>query len=147
MSPGVTAPPIDVTVEGDIGGGDIPTVDGSGKSVIWISQVDSPAGAEFLDFLGQSQFGVTELLIQEPTADIAEAGRFNLTPVGGQAFLNAVLYMANLREDPPVVDPDLSITVARTETGVQIQLSGADSSISSSAPIWKTSPSPSSPWM
>lgn len=64
----VTASPIEVTVEGD-GGGDVPTVDGAGRSVLWVSQLDSPAGQEFLDFLRQSDFDVTEVFIEEPNAD------------------------------------------------------------------------------
>ena len=65
----VSAPAVDLTVEGeDGGGGDTPTVDGAGKSVIWISQVDSPAGDGFKQLLGLSEFEVTELMFQDPSA-------------------------------------------------------------------------------
>lgn len=52
---------------------------------------------------------------------IEEAGKFNLTATGGQAFLNAVRYMATRL--PPQA---LSIEVTRTATGVKVDLSGAD---------------------
>ncbi len=62
----VRAMAIDVTVEGeDVGG--TPTVDGSGKSVIWVTQVDSPAGEEFMQLMAQSQFEVTQLMVEDPS--------------------------------------------------------------------------------
>ena len=66
----VSSGPINVTVEGDGGeDGDTPVVDGAGKSVIWITQVDSPAGEEFKQLLEQSAFEVTELRYQDPTPE------------------------------------------------------------------------------
>ncbi len=271
----VSAMAVDVTVEGDLGGGGggTPTVDGAGKSVVWITQVASPAGEEFQQLLAQSAFEVTELMIEDPSAAeqetlnaadvvivtrkvssgnynndtwdtqissplilmsaylsranrwawlggdgliddtpetivaempehpifqnvvltdsvsgpwhtavdrgtsiptdpianggtvlatgngniiaaewpadavaagprmlfaagsrepadpgaIDEAGRFNLTEEGGQAFLNAVLYMANQdgEPDPGGGDDDLAISVSRTANGVMVELSGA----------------------
>ena len=57
---------------------------------------------------------------------IDEAGKFNLTPVGGLAFLNAVDYMGGLGGETPPIDIDAGIAVARTANGIMITLSGAD---------------------
>jgi hypothetical protein len=55
---------------------------------------------------------------------IEEAGRFNLTVEGAQAFLNAILYLANSDGEPQPGDP-INISVSRTPNGVMVDLSGA----------------------
>ena len=56
-------------------------------------------------------------------AAIDTAGKFDLTPTGARAFLNAILYLGQLDETAQAAD--LGITVDRSATGIRVSLVGA----------------------